>query len=140
MSFYEIITLNFYDYLNDDCYINSLLTNKLMYSILNENNYSVYRILLYSKFSREFVDRAQTIIINWKDCYFRIRHFEYLMNKYHNELWCEYSYYTYWDYLEKIKKLENEKNEKKENKLQFSHRDYVNCYRRYYANYYKNNF
>ena len=104
MLFYDIISLNFYQYLNDDCYINLLSTNKLMNSILNENdNYSVYRILLYAKFSKEFVDKAQSIIINWKDCYFRIRHFEYLMNKYHYELWCENTYYSYWKYLDKEK-------------------------------------
>ena len=91
----DIITqINFYDYLNDEDYINLLLTNKEYRSLLLDDN--TYKLILYSKFSQKFVDNAKQIIISWKDCYLRIKNFENLILHYSSDLWSEEEYFLFW--------------------------------------------
>jgi len=92
----NIITqINFYNYVNDEDYINLLSTNKEYYKLLNDDS---YRLILKKKFSKKFVDKAKQIIISWKDCYFRIKRFEDLIVKYSCDLWCEDDYFAFWKF------------------------------------------
>ena len=116
-----IITLNFYNYLNDIDYLNLLITNKQYYYLLNED---IYKNIIQKKFSIEFIDKVRNLIYSWKDCYIRIRRFEQLMLKYNNDLWYEQQYFNYWEVLNNLYKN--------------SSRDEI--YRNYYRNYYKNNY
>lgn len=112
----NIITqVDFYNYVNDKDYINLLSTNNEYHKILLDDN--TYKLILYSKFSKEFVDKAKHIIISWKDCYIRIKRFENLTIKYSCDLWLEEEYFAYW-------KLKN--------------RTIINSevYKNYYRNYY----
>ena len=112
----DIITqINFYDYVNDKDYINLLSTNKEYYKLLDDNT---YKLILYSKFSQNFVDKAKQIIISWKDCYKRIIRFEYLIVKYSCDLWCEDEYFEFW-------------------KLKYRPITHSEVYRNYYRNYYR---
>ena len=93
----DIITqIDFYNYINDIDYINLLSTNKDYYKLLLDDN--TYRLILYSKFSEKFVDNAKQIIISWKDCYKKIKRFEYLIIKYSHDLWCEEDYFAFWKF------------------------------------------
>lgn len=116
-----IITLNFYNYLNDIDYLNLLITNKQYYYLLNED---IYKNIIQKKFSIEFIDKVRNLIYSWKDCYIRIRRFEQLMLKYNNDLCYEQQYFNYWEVLNNLYKN--------------SSRDEI--YRNYYINYYKNNY
>ena len=116
-TMYFIINLNFYQYLNDSDYINLLCTNKLYNTLLND---ITYKYILYHKFSKNFINKAKTIIISWKDCYLRIKYFEELIVKYSYDLWIEDEYFAYWNYKKEYKKRLN--------------RDEI--YRLYYKKYY----
>lgn len=93
-----IVSLNFYNYLSDVDYINLLITCKDYFCLINDD---LYRNIIQSKFSKKFTINAKSIIINWKDCYNRIKRFEYLTSKYNVDLWCENDYYAYWKYIKK---------------------------------------
>lgn len=113
-----IVQLNFYDYLNDVNYINLLSTKSEYYKLLDDK---IYKILLYNKFSENFINRAKHIIISWKGCYLRIKMFENNMLKYtNNNLWVEDNYFEFWKF--KYRTI-------KQNEL------YSSYYRNYY-NYY----
>uniref|UniRef100_A0A6C0LED2 Uncharacterized protein n=1 Tax=viral metagenome TaxID=1070528 RepID=A0A6C0LED2_9ZZZZ len=93
----DIITqLDFYNYVNDEDYINLLRTNKEYNKLLLDDN--TYKLILYIKFSMNFVDKAKQIIFSWKDCYLRIKKFEHLTVKYSFNLWCEEDYFVYWKF------------------------------------------
>lgn len=93
----DIITqVDFYNYVNDEDYINLLSTNKEYHELLLDDN--TYKLILYSKFSKKFVDKAKQIIISWKDCYKRIKRFEDLIVKYSCDLWCEDDYFAFWKF------------------------------------------
>jgi hypothetical protein len=112
----DIITqVDFYNYVNDEDYINLLSTNKDYHKLLLDDN--TYRLILYSKFSYNFVDKAKQIIISWKDCYKRIKRFEDLAIKYSTNLWCEEDYFAFW-------------------KLKYRPITHSEVYRNYYRNYY----
>ena len=97
----DIITqINFYNYINDEDYINILSTNKQYYKLLLDDN--TYKLILYNKFSKNFVDKAKPIILCWKDCYIRIKRFEYLTIKYSTSLWCEEDYFKFWKFKYKL--------------------------------------
>ena len=54
----DIITqVDFYNYVNDEDYINLLSTNKEYHKLLLDDN--TYKLILYSKFSKKFVDKAK---------------------------------------------------------------------------------
>ena len=89
-----IIQVDFYNYINDEDYINLLSTNKEYNKLLLDDN--TYKLILYSKFSKNFVDKVKKIIISWKDCYKRIKRFEDLIVKYSYDLWCEEEYFAFW--------------------------------------------
>jgi len=93
----NIITqVDFYNYVNDEYYINLLSINKEYHKLLLDDN--TYRLILYSKFSKNFVDNAKQIIISWKDCYKRIKRFEDSVVKYSCDLWCEEEYIAFWKF------------------------------------------
>jgi hypothetical protein len=93
----DIIThIDFYNYVNDKDYINILCTNKEYNKLLLDDN--TYRLILYSKFSKKFVNEAKKIIISWKDCYFKIKRFEYLTIKYSANLLYEEEYFSFWKF------------------------------------------
>lgn len=93
----NIITqIDFYNYINDEDYINLLITNKEYYKLLLDDN--TFRLILYNKFSKNFVDKAKQIIISWKDCYHRIKTFENLSSKYSIKLWSEDDYFAFWKF------------------------------------------
>lgn len=89
-----IIQIDFYNYVNDEDYINLISINKEYYNLLLDDN--TYKLILCSKFSKNFVDKAKQIIISWKDCYKRIKRFENLIVKYSCDLWCEEEYFAFW--------------------------------------------
>lgn len=117
---YNIISLNFYNYLKDDDYFSLFKTRKEFYSLLDDN---IYRILLINKFSTDFVKDVRPIIISWKDCYTRIKIFENTLDKMDCPRWNHYDYNVYWNYIKKKRNL-------------IYNRDKL--YRNYYSNYYKN--
>ena len=109
-----IFTLNFYNYLNDN-YINLLCINKHYYKLLDDN---IYKLILSKKFSNNFIDKVKLIIITWKDCYIRIKKFEYLTLKYSYNIWSEEDYFCYW-------------------KCKYKNLEYRDIYSYYYNNYNK---
>ena len=112
----DIITqVDFYNYVSDEDYINLLSTNKDYHKLLLDDN--TYRLILYSKFSKNFVDKAKQIIISWKDCYKRIKRYEDLIVKYSCDLWCEEEYFAFW-------------------KFKYRPITHSEVYRNYYRNYY----
>ena len=93
----DIITqIDFYNYLNDEDYINLLITNKQYHKLLLDDN--IYKLILYSKFSKKFVDNAKQIISSWKDCYLRIKKFENLILDNSCDLWREEEYFAFWKF------------------------------------------
>ena len=112
----NIITqIDFYNYVNDVDYINLLSINKEYYKLLLDDN--IYKLILYSKFSKKFIDNAKEIIISWKDCYLRIKKFEDLIVNYSYDLWCEEEYFAFW-------------------KFKYRPITHSEVYRNYYRNYY----
>ena len=93
----DIITqIDFYNYVNDEDYIKLLSTNKEYYNLLSDDN--IFKLILCSKFSKKFVNEAKQIIITWRDCYIRIKRFEYLIIKYSSNLWSEEQYILFWKF------------------------------------------
>ena len=113
-----IIQVDFYNYINDEDYINLLSTNKEYNKLLLDDN--TYKLILYSKFSKNFVDKAKQIIISWKDCYKKIKRFEHLSIKYSYDLWLEEEYFAFWKF--------------KYRPIRYSE-VYTNNYRNYYHKY-----
>lgn len=110
------IYLNFYEFINDIDYINLLCTSKEYYKLLDEN---MYKAILYNKFSEKFINKAKTIILSWKDCYLRIKDFEFSVRKYSYDLWKEDEYIAFW-------------------KIKYKPVTREDIYRNYYKNYQKN--
>ena len=111
--YYKVCIIEVMKYYNMLC--NQSETKQVYHKLLLDDN--TYKLILYSKFSKKFVDKAKQIIISWKDCYRRIKRFEDLIVKYSCDLWCEEEFFAFW---------------------KFKYRPIIHSevYRNYYRNYY----
>ena len=102
-----IISLNFYNYLHYNDYINLLKASKLYYTYYYKllNKECFYKQLLIVRFSEMFTKTVKPIIISYQDCFYRVQRFESILKKLGHELWEEDVYYLFWNIKFKLERL-----------------------------------